>query len=114
MNTFAGRKCLKEALTNFIKEPLLPLTWDVISKLEIVEELQNQTSSTSVVLTKNNTYNTIRHWIDSYFNRIGIEGVRGFVQLRTIMESLVQSVDKVTALIKEYSAQTRMDDSYFM
>ncbi len=110
----AGKMCVKEASGKFLQKPALPLAWKVISELEIIKELQNQSITSPVVLTQDNIFDTTGDLIDRYFLNIEHNIVDEITEMHYLMEDLVNDADQVTALLKDYSAQTKMDDSYFM
>ncbi len=113
-SAIAAQTCFTEALGKFLRMPVLPLAWEVISKLEIIKELQNQSTSSPVVLTQDNIFDISADLINRYFSEVKDKVAFSIKNVCWDLKYLVHDVDKVKALLQDYSAQTKMDDSYFM
>ncbi len=105
--------CVPKALDRFLREFLLPLTWDVISELEIVQEVKKQHNS--AFRTKDfdvNIGSLVDFMISNFSLPVAILS-DGLWNLSYAIEYLVENVDQVTSLLEVYTRQTTMGAAYF-
>lgn len=104
-----GLDCIVLSCEQFVNNSILPSTWDVVKELEIIKEIQG---NTSFVLPKGSAVDILHQLLEDYKSS-SEKKMSVFEWFSWLTQRFLTNVDKIDSVFELFKAKIKLDESNF-